>query len=650
MDEAAWSPATSTSGRTRAGTATAARSSSRTTSSSTATARSTDVRCQRLQEENYFFQLSDVQRQAAQALRRATGLPAAEARVQRDVLAARSRGCRTSRSRGTSLSWGIRSPWNADHIIYVWIEALQNYVTALGYPDGELFDRCWPADVHVIGKEIVRHHAVVWPAMLMAVGLPLPKRVFAHGWLLVGGEKISKSGRGITDISPYELVDEFGLDALPLPLPARGSRGGEDGNFSLEDMHARYNAELANDLGNLASRTLNMIERYCDGVVPAAEVVEDPEDALLANVASARGRSRRARRRSEGHRTRSRGSGRSSVTRTATSSSGSRGSSPRTRRTRRWSPASCTRRRAPWPRSPRCSRPVMPLAMARPLVAPRLRRASRAWTRRPPEGNRVTVGDALFPRLETRERRDASGRLAGLIDSHCHLGHIERPPDDVLAEARAAGVDAVIDIGMGLDESRSRRRRARSTPTASTRRSGSIRTTSRSSRPTRTRRWRRSRELAASPRVVAIGETGLDFYRDRSSPEHAGSVVPRAHRAREGRRRTLVIHCRDAHDDVLHVLDDEGAPARVVMHCFSGDVAFARACDERGFFCSFAGNITYKRNDDLRDAARVVDERPVARRNRRAVPRAGAVPRQTERSGARRAHRAASRGRRGRRT
>jgi methionyl-tRNA synthetase len=186
----------------------------------------------------------------------------------------------------TNLSWGIRSPWNESHIIYVWVEALQNYITALGYPDGELFARCWPADVHVIGKEIVRHHAVVWPAMLMAVGLPLPRAVFAHGWLLVGGEKISKSGRGITDISPYELVDQFGLDAYRYHFVRYGSWS-VDGNFSIEDMHARYTAELANDLGNLASRTLNMIERYRAGVVPKAEVVEGPEEALLATVSSA---------------------------------------------------------------------------------------------------------------------------------------------------------------------------------------------------------------------------------------------------------------------------------------------------------------------------------------------------------------------------
>jgi TatD DNase family protein len=200
-----------------------------------------------------------------------------------------------------------------------------------------------------------------------------------------------------------------------------------------------------------------------------------------------------------------------------------------------------------------------------------------------------------------------SDRSGGLIDSHCHIGHIERPADEVLAEARSAGVDTVIDIGMGLDESRTAAARAADTdgvyasvgihPNDLTEFDADPDTT-----------MATLRELAASPHVVAVGETGLDFYRDRWTPEQQETSF-RAHIAlAKDVDRTLVIHCRDAHDRVLHVLDDEGAPARVVMHCFSGDIAFARACNERGFYSSFAGNITYKRNDDLRDAARVVDE------------------------------------------
>jgi TatD DNase family protein len=201
----------------------------------------------------------------------------------------------------------------------------------------------------------------------------------------------------------------------------------------------------------------------------------------------------------------------------------------------------------------------------------------------------------------------------GLIDSHCHIGHIEQSPDDVLAEARAAGVDTVIDIGMGLDESRTAAARAAATDGVYA--SAGIHPndlTEFDADPDAT--LAALREIAASPRVVAIGETGLDFYRDRWTSEQQEASFRAQIALAKDVDRTLVIHCRDAHgsvrahDRVLAVLDDEGAPARVVMHCFSGDVAFAHACNERGFYSSFAGNITYKRNDDLRDAARVVDE------------------------------------------
>jgi methionyl-tRNA synthetase len=240
---------------------------------------------QRLQEENYFFRLSDYNERLLKLYDEKPDFLRPR-RAFNEMYSLLKQGLQDQPITRTNLSWGITSPWDDAHIIYVWVEALQNYITALGYPDGKLFDRCWPADVHVIGKEIVRHHAVVWPAMLMAVGLPLPKQVFAHGWLLVGGEKISKSGRRITEISPYELVDQFGLDAYRYHFVRYGSWS-EDGNFSIEDMHARYTAELANDLGNLASRTLNMIERYCEGVVPSIELSEGPEEALRSTIASA---------------------------------------------------------------------------------------------------------------------------------------------------------------------------------------------------------------------------------------------------------------------------------------------------------------------------------------------------------------------------
>lgn len=194
-----------------------------------------------------------------------------------------------------------------------------------------------------------------------------------------------------------------------------------------------------------------------------------------------------------------------------------------------------------------------------------------------------------------------------LIDTHCHLDHIEAVPSQVLDLAADAGVDAVVDIGMGLDGSRAAASRAATDDRVLA--SVGIHPNDLSEfdvDPDGTMRV--LRELATSAGVVAIGETGLDFYRDQWTPAQQEDAF-RAHisLAKEVDR-TLVIHCRDAHDRVLQVLDDEGAPARVVMHCFSGDVAFASECNDRGFFASFAGNLTYKRNEDLRDAARIVEE------------------------------------------
>jgi TatD DNase family protein len=194
---------------------------------------------------------------------------------------------------------------------------------------------------------------------------------------------------------------------------------------------------------------------------------------------------------------------------------------------------------------------------------------------------------------------------AGLIDTHCHLAHIDRPGAEVLDEATAAGIEAVVDIGMGLTESQSAADRARDDARVFAAVGIHPNDTSEfESDPAAT--MSKLRDIATSPRVVGIGETGLDFYRDRSSREsQEGSFRAHIALAKEADR-SLVIHCRDAHEHVLRVLDEEGSPERVIMHCFSGDAAFARACNDRSYFCSFAGNLTYKRNDDLREAARAV--------------------------------------------
>jgi methionyl-tRNA synthetase len=172
----------------------------------------------------------------------------------------------------STFDWGIDVPWDPSQVVYVWFDALLNYATAVGLGDepgsagAEKFAKTWPADVHLVGKDILRFHAVIWPAMLMAADLPLPKCVFAHGWLLVGGEKMSKSK--LTGISPQSIVDLIGSDAFRYYF-MRAIIFGQDGSFSWEDLVARYTAELANGLGNLASRVQAMVVKNFEGLLPA---------------------------------------------------------------------------------------------------------------------------------------------------------------------------------------------------------------------------------------------------------------------------------------------------------------------------------------------------------------------------------------------
>ncbi len=227
-----------------------------------------------VKEDNYFFQLS---RFEDQLLTYYAGHPEA---VQPDtrrneVIGFIKGGLRDFSMSRVSLSWGVPLPWDEKHVAYVWSDALVNYLTAIGYgTDRERFDRYWPAQYHLIGKDILRFHAVYWPAMLFAAGEAPPRCVFAHGWLQVGGEKMSKSGG--TQIAPADLVAEFGVDGYRYHFLA-DQRFGPDGDFSYEAMVTRYNADLANNFGNLASRVLNMAVSYCGGVAP-----EQRSDGLLA--------------------------------------------------------------------------------------------------------------------------------------------------------------------------------------------------------------------------------------------------------------------------------------------------------------------------------------------------------------------------------
>jgi methionyl-tRNA synthetase len=217
-------------------------------------------------EENYFFKLSRYQDPLLEYYARHPRAVQPESRMN-EVLGFIRGGLQDFSMSRTSISWGVPLPWDTKHVAYVWADALFNYCTAVGYgTDDERFAHWWPVNYHLMGKDILRFHAVYWPAMLMSAGIELPECVFAHGWLLVGGEKMSKTR--LNQIAPSDLVADFGVDGFRYHFMA-DQRFGPDGDFSYEAMVARYNADLANNFGNLANRVLNMATQYCGGAVPS---------------------------------------------------------------------------------------------------------------------------------------------------------------------------------------------------------------------------------------------------------------------------------------------------------------------------------------------------------------------------------------------
>ncbi|MBR5772070.1 MAG: methionine--tRNA ligase, partial [Clostridia bacterium] len=184
----------------------------------------------------------------------------------------------------STFKWGIQVPINPEHVIYVWLDALTNYITALGYgsDDDSLFRKFWPADVHLIGKDITRFHTIYWPAFLMSLDIPLPEKVYCHGWVLLEGGKMSKSKGNVVD--PVKLAERYGVDALRYYL-LREVGYGADGVFSNENLINRINSDLANDLGNLVSRTVAMADKYFGGTIPAERIKGEPDDDLIALAA-----------------------------------------------------------------------------------------------------------------------------------------------------------------------------------------------------------------------------------------------------------------------------------------------------------------------------------------------------------------------------
>ncbi|MGD9867441.1 MAG: methionine--tRNA ligase [Hyphomicrobiales bacterium] len=232
-----------------------------------------------VEEESYFFRLSAYQDKLLAHYEANPDFIGPEAR-RNEVVAFVKRGLQDLSVSRTTFDWGIPVPGNEKHIMYVWVDALTNYITGVGFPDekGDLFRKFWPADAHIIGKDIIRFHAVYWPAFLMSAGIALPKRVFAHGFLFNRGEKMSKSVGNVID--PFALADHYGVDQMRYFL-LREVPFGQDGNYSHDAIVNRVNADLANDLGNLAQRSLSMIAKNCGGVLPQPGELSDADRAIL---------------------------------------------------------------------------------------------------------------------------------------------------------------------------------------------------------------------------------------------------------------------------------------------------------------------------------------------------------------------------------
>ena len=554
-----------------------------------------------VEEESYFFRLSAYQEKLLALYASDPNYVLPKERLNEVASFVRGGLQDLSISR-TTFDWGVRVPGSNGHIMYVWVDALTNYITAVGYPDteSEMFRRYWPADLHVIGKDIVRFHAVYWPAFLMSAGIDVPRRIFSHGFLFNRGEKMSKSVGNVID--PFSLVKTYGVDPLRYFF-LREVPFGQDGNYSHDAIINRINADLANDLGNLAQRSLTMVARQSRR--HAAEAWR----AVRSRQRDPRRRRRHDRQGTGGHDNPATAPG------PQRRLDGGRGRQPLFRR-----------------------RSAVGSGKDRPGAAgngPLRHRGSAAAGRHSRATFRAGIGREaarsarhpggptrfLVPRRQASHRagHETSGAGAGLsalcrgrgtrraiimlIDSHCHLDFPDFADelDAVVARARAAGIARMVTISTRVH-----------------RHAGLIAIAERfadvyASVGTHPHYAHEESEITAAdlvartrhPKVVAIGEAGLDYHYDRS-PRDAQERGFRTHIA--AARETglpLVIYSRNADADTARILEEETGQGAfpAVLHCFTGGPDLARRAVALGLFISFTGILTFKNSAELRAIA-----------------------------------------------
>ena len=553
-----------------------------------------------VEEESYFFRLSAYQDRLLAHYEAHPDFITPE-KYKNEIVAFVKRGLKDLSVSRTTFDWGVPVPGDDRHVMYVWVDALTNYLTGTGFPEPGERGKFWPADAHVIGKDITRFHAVFWPAFLMSADIPLPKQIVVHGFLFNRGEKMSKSVGNVID--PFTLADHYGVDALRYFF-LREVPFGQDGNYSHEAIVQRINADLANDLGNLAQRSLSMIAKNCGGSCAGAGRERRGRRRLVdAGLRHPRRRARRDARLCPAHGARGDlggGGGDQSLFRRTGAVEARQDRSGAARQRALCHRRDAARHCAPVPAL--YSRSGVPAARSAGSQSRRarfrLRDAGTSAVRR-----RATAGAGAD--LSALCRAGGSIRMR-LIDTHCHLDFPELAKDraGVLARAAAAGVARMITISTEVEKFPSIRAIAESADNIYC----SVGTHPNHAHEEREFSADELAALAAHPKCVAIGETGLDYHYNRA-PRDLAHRVFRAHIG--AARKTglpLVIHSRDADADMAAILTEEMAagPFKALLHCFTSGRELAESALALGAYISFSGVVTFKNSGALREIAEIV--------------------------------------------